>query len=108
EFASLLRSSDETMAVIEVGSGSELVGVTIDTIDAALVAVRPATGPIEPLPRRSRELAAGDTIYAIARPETLRQLEVRASADASAKAATGADTGAEKSDAENEADTAGG
>lgn len=81
EFASLLRSADETMAVVDVEPDSELVGVTIATLDAAVVAVRPKAGSIEPLPSRSRELAAGDVIYAIARPETLRQLETRANRD---------------------------
>lgn len=83
EFASLLRSADETMAVIDVEAGSELVGHQIDGIAATVVAVRPATGSIEPLPPRSRELAVEDTIYAIARPELLRQLEARATAESS-------------------------
>jgi hypothetical protein len=82
EFASLLRSADETMAVVDVGSDSDLVGDAIGDLEAAVVAVRPATGEIEPLPARSREILAGDALYAIARPETLRQLESRATGSA--------------------------
>jgi hypothetical protein len=91
EFASLLRSSDETMAVIDVEADSDLDGTPIEALDAALVAVRPIEGPIEPLPPRSRQLVAGDTLYAIARPETLRQLETRATAATQAGESTPAE-----------------
>lgn len=78
EFASLLRASDETMAAVEVGAGSELDGATVGGLDAAVVAVRPAEAAIEPIPKRSRALGTGDVVYAIARPESLRKLESQA------------------------------
>ena len=84
EFASLLRSSDETMGVATVAAGSPLAGTTVGDLDATVVAVRAPDGTIEPIPSRRRTLSVGDEIYAIARPERLRRLEAaaRAAADA--------------------------
>lgn len=81
EFASLLRAADETMAAVEIGADSALDGATVGDLDAAVVAVRPADRPIEPIPKRSRPLTAGDLVYAIARPEALRKLESAARPD---------------------------
>ena len=77
EFASLLRSADETMAVLEVEPGSELEGEPVESLSASVVAIRPPSGPIEPIPEHRRALAVGDTLYVIARPETVRRLERR-------------------------------
>jgi hypothetical protein len=74
EFAGLLRAADETMAVVTVGEGSALVGETVGAVDATVVAVR-AGGGVDAIPPRSRELAVGDVVYAVARPETVRRLE---------------------------------
>lgn len=98
EFASLLRSADETMAAVTVGEGSALDGGTVGDIDAAVVAVRPAGKPIQALPDRTHELGAGDALYAIARPEVIRRLESQA-------AAAGSDGGTDVGpDAEAEGD----
>jgi hypothetical protein len=78
EFASVLRAADETMGVVVVGEGSALVGDTIGSLPVPVVAVRPASGTVEAIPARSRAVSAGDTLYAIGRPDQLRRLEGRA------------------------------
>lgn len=78
EFATLLRTADETMAAIELAADSDLVGETVGSLTATVAAVRPPGQPIELLPARRRPLAAGDTLYVVARPEALRRLEVAA------------------------------
>lgn len=75
EFAGLLRSVEETMDAVEVTEGSPLVGIPVGAIDVAIVAVRTTEDDVEPLPSRSRTLAAGESVYAIARPDDLRRLE---------------------------------
>lgn len=81
EFASILRRADETMGVVRIPEGSPLVGSTIGEVDVAVVAVQPSGGAVEAIPPRGRSIAAGDRLYAIARPEGLRRLE-RAAAEA--------------------------
>lgn len=80
EFAALLRDADETMAVVEIEVGSPLDGTPIGALDLTTIAVRAADGSVSAIPSRSRVLAAGDTLYAMARPETLRRLESAGSA----------------------------
>ena len=80
EFASLLRGADETLGVVALPSESPLVGATVDDLDATVVAVRGAGGSLDALPPRERLLAAGDSVYAIGRPDVLRSLEERARA----------------------------
>lgn len=74
EFAALLRAADETLGVTEVGPDSALDGTTVGDVDASVVAVVGADG-VEPIPTGARPLAAGETVYAIARPDRLRSLE---------------------------------
>ncbi|MEF8841591.1 MAG: TrkA C-terminal domain-containing protein [Haloarculaceae archaeon] len=90
EFASLLRSADETMGVITVTEGSPLVGVPIGALDVAVVAVRPADAPVEAIPSRDRTLAPGETVFAVARPALLRRLEA-AAGEAAAPVASATD-----------------
>jgi hypothetical protein len=78
EFASLLRAADETMGVVTVSPGSDLDGTTVESLDVSVVAVRPANSPADPIPRRSRTLGPGETVYAVARPDRLRKLEAAA------------------------------
>jgi hypothetical protein len=78
EFASLLRTADETMATVTVAEGSALAAETVGDVAATVVAVRTATGDVAALPTRDRPLAAGETLYVVARPETIRELEARA------------------------------
>lgn len=80
EFASLLRRADETMGVLEIPEGSPLVGSTTGELAVSVVAIVPGGGTVEAIPPRSRELEAGETVYAIARPEALRRLEAAAAA----------------------------
>lgn len=84
EFASLLRSADETMGVVTVGADSPLAGAPVGALDVVTVAVRPEGGRLETVPSRSRVLSVGDTVYAIGRPETLRKFETAATVAATA------------------------
>lgn len=78
EFTSLLRTADETLGVATLDPDSGLVGRTVVDVDATVVAIRGADGTLDTLPGRDRELVAGDHVYAVGRPETLRRLELRA------------------------------
>jgi hypothetical protein len=85
EFASLLRAAEETMGVATVAEESPLVGVSLGGLAVSVAAVRPAEGTVEAIPSRTRTLAAGDTLYAVARPALLRRLEAAARGDADAE-----------------------
>jgi hypothetical protein len=78
EFASLLRSADETMAAVTVSEGSSLVGLPVGGLDVTVAAVRGPDG-IEALPERTRQLVAGELLYVIGRPDVLRTVERAAS-----------------------------
>jgi uncharacterized protein with PhoU and TrkA domain len=79
EFTTLLRNADETMGVVHVTAESDLVDTSISDLDVVVVAVRSAAKTLETIPPRARPIAAGETLYAIGRPDALRQLEARAS-----------------------------
>jgi hypothetical protein len=76
EFASLLRAAEETMYVVRVAEGSDLVGAAVGELDATVVAVTAPDGGVDDLPD-DRTLAAGDAVYVVARPETYRRLDAR-------------------------------
>lgn len=78
EFASLLRSADETMATVTVEGGSELVGTTVGEVSAVVAAVRPVDGSVQPIPRRAYAFAAGDTAFLVGRPDAIRRFETGA------------------------------
>ena len=80
DFTSLLRGADETMEVVTIGAGSQLDGAAIGSVDATVAAVRSPDGGIEAIPPRSRTLAAGDTVYLVARPERIREISGLAAA----------------------------
>lgn len=80
EFAAVLRAAEETMGAVTVAEDSALDGTPVGGLDVAVVAVRGDETGIETIPSRSRILAAGETLYVVARPETLRRLEDAASA----------------------------
>lgn len=75
EFAGLLRGAEETMGVVTVEAESQLKDQPMSAVDATVVAVRGQDGALETIPPRSRVISEGDTMYLIARPERLRQLE---------------------------------
>lgn len=79
EFASLLRAADETMGVVEIAADSALDGTPLGAIDATVIAVSPADRAVETLPPRDRVLAAGESVYVLATPDTLRKVEGAAS-----------------------------
>jgi hypothetical protein len=83
EFASLLRAAEETLGVATVAEGSPLVGMPLGSLAVAVAAVRGESG-VEAIPPRDRPIAAGELLYAIARPATLRRLEAAARGDADA------------------------
>ncbi|NHN47021.1 potassium transporter TrkA [Halostella sp. JP-L12] len=75
EFASLLRAADETMAAVVVEAGSDAVGRTVGSLSVTVAAVTTADGVTETVPEPDRALAPGDTVYAVARPNALREFE---------------------------------
>ncbi|QCC47061.1 TrkA C-terminal domain-containing protein [Halobellus limi] len=99
EFTALLRAADETMDAVAVEEGSALDGATLGDVAATVVAIRPPGNPIEAIPARSRELAAGDELYVVARPERLREV-------AGLAAAASADGGVDGSDGDRDDPTA--
>lgn len=78
EFASLLRTADETMGTITVPAGSELVGTPVGELGVTVAAITRSESPPEPIPCRDRVLEEGDIVYAIATPEALRHVEMDA------------------------------
>ncbi|MFQ3477329.1 potassium transporter TrkA [Halonotius sp. F2-221B] len=85
EFATLLRSVDETMGTVTIEAGSELVGLTPRALNATVVAIRPDGGKLTALPDRDRGFEPGEMIYGLGRPDVLRGLEERANAPATAE-----------------------
>lgn len=80
EFAGLLRAAEETMATVTVEEGTELLGKQVLDLSATVVAIKPADGPIEPIPKRERVLESGDRVYLVARPAVIRQLGAESTA----------------------------
>jgi hypothetical protein len=81
EFISLLRAADESLALIEVGDGSPLVGTPLSDLGVSVVAVLPGGDErVQPLPEPDRVLAGSEAIYVLASPDALRRIEGRAGA----------------------------
>jgi len=78
EFATLLRSVDETMASVTVGAESELIGETPESLATTVLAIRRGSEKLLALPPREQTFAAGDSLYVLGRPDVLRRLEARA------------------------------
>ncbi len=76
EFAAMLRREDETMSIVELDAGSPLVGKSVGSLETTLIAIRGVEGEIDTIPKRSRTLAAGETLFAIGKPDVLRRLEL--------------------------------
>lgn len=75
EFAAMLRRGDETMSIVEVDAESSLVGDIIGSLEATIIAIRSSGAEVETLPKRDREIRAGEQLFAIGRPDTLRKLD---------------------------------
>lgn len=75
EFAALLRNAEETMAAVTVTAGNALDDAAVGDLEAAVVGVKPADGPLEAIPPRSRSLAPGETVYVVGQPAVIRRLE---------------------------------
>ncbi|GAB3423148.1 hypothetical protein GCM10027435_28710 [Haloparvum alkalitolerans] len=95
EFATVLRSADETMSAVRVEPGSSLVGTTVADVAAVVAAVRPPEGSVQAIPPRAYAFAAGDTVYLVGRPDELRRFETLAAdgedGESDADAVTGSD-----------------
>jgi hypothetical protein len=79
QFASVFRSADETMVVLDVEAGSDLDGATVADVEGTVVAVRSERGA-DAIPDGTRTLTAGETLYVIARPDAARRLDAAATA----------------------------
>jgi len=75
EFAALLRNADETMGRVAVEEGSPLVGRAIAALTPIVAAVGRADGGVDAVPPRDYPIAAGETLYLVGRPDTLRRVE---------------------------------
>lgn len=93
EFAAQLRAAEETLSVVTIAEDSVLASATVGALDVAVVALRTDAGDLEAIPPRTRTLVAGETVYAIGRPDRLRKLEAAADGP---DAATAADGGASR------------
>ncbi|MGM0447588.1 MAG: potassium transporter TrkA [Methanobacteriota archaeon] len=89
EFASLLRTADETMASVAVGAESDLDGSTVGQVGAAVAAVRPASGSVKPIPPRAYAFGASDLVYLVGRPGAIRRSEAAAASPSDADGADG-------------------
>jgi len=92
EFASLLRAAEETMTAAELGADSDLVGTPVGALSVTVAAIQ-GPGGLEPIPHRERVLQAGETVFAIATPATLRSFEASARARVEEAANVTADGG---------------
>lgn len=74
EFAAMLRSADETVAVVEVEKNSPLVGERLDSFGVSVVAVE-RNGEVVAVPDKTRTVETGEILYAVGRPDELRRLD---------------------------------
>ncbi|MDZ7689143.1 MAG: potassium transporter TrkA [Halobacteriales archaeon] len=81
QFASMLRSADETMSVVTVTEESALVGTEIGAVAVPVVAVRAPDGEVVAVPPKARVVSEGDTLYVVGRPEELRRLDTSSATD---------------------------
>ncbi len=114
EFASLLRTADETMATVTVEAGSDLAGSTVGDVETVVAAVRPSEGSVQPIPPRAYTFGDGDLVYLVGRPDALRRVEAAASGveepriDVDDGVRDGLDGGADGADDADDADDADG
>jgi hypothetical protein len=82
-FAGLLRRADETMRTVEIQAESTIAGMTVGDLGLSVIAVTTVDGTLVTIPERARELAAGESVFAVAHPTQLRRLEAAATGDTS-------------------------
>jgi hypothetical protein len=75
EFAALLRTANKTMDTTTVEAGSVIEGTPVGALRPTVAAIRAEDGPVDTLSGRTRVCAAGDTVYAVGRPDELRKLD---------------------------------
>ncbi|AGN00452.1 TrkA-C domain-containing protein [Salinarchaeum sp. Harcht-Bsk1] len=80
EFASLLRSADETMGSVTIEAGSDLDGNRVETVELTVAALED-DADVTAIPAGDRLLRPGETIYVVGRPDGIRRLEARASGE---------------------------
>jgi len=71
------RVSQSALVLQSVESVQSPLRLADFAIGSLVVAVRPADRATEAVPSRNRRLAAGDTCYVVARPDTLQHLKPR-------------------------------
>ncbi|MDZ5811263.1 potassium transporter TrkA [Halorubrum sp. AD140] len=110
EFASLLRTADETMAAVTVGAGSDLDGSRVGDVSVVVAAVRRSDGPVLPIPPSAYAFDAGDLVYLVGRPDAIRRFEADAAADGAGAdgAATEVDDGDDPAEPDTAVEAAGG
>ncbi|MDY6779055.1 MAG: TrkA C-terminal domain-containing protein, partial [Halobacteria archaeon] len=89
DFVNVLRSEDETMGVVEVESGSPLDGASIADLGVLVVGVSSrdilgddagfdGSDSVDVLPEPDRLVEAGEYLYVVGTPDSLRRVEERA------------------------------
>ncbi|WP_226039334.1 TrkA C-terminal domain-containing protein [Natrinema sp. DC36] len=63
------------MSIVEISSESALVGVSVAALDATIIAIRSSGDDVGTIPKRDRVIRAGEQLFAIGRPDTLRKLD---------------------------------
>ena len=74
EFVALLRRSLETMGIIEIGQEAPLIGSSIGSVDANVLAIQRGDDIIS-LPDHAQIIHAGDRLFLLGRPDRLRKIE---------------------------------
>ena len=75
EFATMLRRDEKTMSIIECTASSPYVGQSIRALEVAVIAIQAGDGSLESIPTDDRTIRAGDRLYTIGQPDTLRKIE---------------------------------
>nr|WP_303651888.1 potassium transporter TrkA [Halovenus rubra] len=78
EFASLLRTSDESYTSVSVKAGSPLHGMPVGALAVTVVGVTPEEADPVSLPSREYVLSPDDQVSVIGNPPSLRKLETAA------------------------------
>ncbi|WP_193364766.1 potassium transporter TrkA [Natrinema versiforme] len=97
DLVSLLRTADETVTTVSVGTDDQLAGLSVDSLPVLVLALERDPDSSDggdgdggdggdkylPLPAGSERLAAGDIAYVLGRPDALRRVTERTLVEAS-------------------------